>query len=265
MRISEFWSHRVFVLALVGSLSATAAWGFDRRSAEVSGSSPWDVFRFGFSAYQKGEKDEAVEAYRYAAEQGHHGALWKLGRMYAEGDGVGRNDYQAYRFFEQIVNSGAENGSPDESYVSDALFYLAGYVKSGIAGSPVRANPDLSRDLYMRGATLYGDSRAQFEIGRSYLEGNAGKLAANVQQAARWMRLAAAKGHAGAQAMLGDILFQSGNSVRGLAMMTAALQRATVADRQWIQRMQENAFALSAESERRTAIALADNLLKDGR
>src|SRR5690606_23681418 len=49
--------------------------------------SPWAVFRLGFSAYQSGHKEQAVEAYRYAADNGQLGARWKLARMYAEGDG----------------------------------------------------------------------------------------------------------------------------------------------------------------------------------
>ena len=36
------------------------------------------MFRFGFSAYKNGHKDQAVEAYRYAAENGQLGATWSL-------------------------------------------------------------------------------------------------------------------------------------------------------------------------------------------
>ena len=70
---------------------------------------------------------------------------------------------------------------------------------------------------------------------------------ANVQQAARWLQLAAEKGHAGAQATLGNLLFQSGRAVRGLAMMTAALHRAPASEQGWIRQMQEEAFALADE------------------
>lgn len=264
MRISDALIRPLTALAFCGCFAAPAAHAFDSNQARANNSSPWAVFRFGFDAYKKGDKDEAAEAYRYAAEKGHRGALWKLGRMYAEGDGVARDDYQAYRFFEQVVTSGAENPGPDESYISDALVNLAAYLKTGIDGTPVKRNPQAAHDLYMRAATLYGDSRAQFEIGRMYLEAGGERSANQVKQAARWLRLAAGKGHAGAQAMLGDLLFQSGNTVRGLAMMTAALQRATPSDRTWIARLQENAFGLAGEADRRTAIVLAEDIIKNG-
>lgn len=238
-----------------------AAQAFDREAALKEERSPWAVFQFGFTAYKKGDKNEAIEAYRYAAEKGHTGAMWKLGRMYAEGDGVSRDDYQAYRFFEQMVSNGTDIGSPDESYLVDALLELAAYIRRGIPDSPVAADPALAQDLYMRAATLYGDPRAQFEIGRMLMEESGGDVH-RLQQAGRWLRLAAEKGHAGAQAMLGNLLFQSGNSVRGLAMMTAALERSQPSDRGWISKLQEEAFAVAPEEDRRTAAALAADLLK---
>lgn len=225
--------------------------------------SPWAVFRFGFSAYQSGQKEQAVEAYRYAADNGQLGARWKLARMYAEGDGVARNDYEAFRFFQEIAAQEVEPGSPDESYVSDALVALAGYARTGIPGTPIHANPAAAQDYYMRAAANYRNPNAQFEIGKMFLKGEGG-VKASVQQAGRWLQLAAEKGHTGAQATLGNLLFQGGRAVQGLAMMTAALERAQPNDRQWIRSMQEEAFALAGEADRRTAIALAQDMLAKG-
>ena len=96
-----------------------------------------------------------------------------------------------------------------------------------------------------------------------FLKGEGG-VKASVRQAGRWFQLAAEKGHAGAQATLGNLLFQSGKVVRGLAMMTAALERASPADQPWIRGMQEEAFSLAGEADRRTAIALAQDILGKG-
>jgi hypothetical protein len=229
---------------------------------QEKGSSPWDVFRFGFDAYKQGHKQEAVEAYRYAADKGQLGARWKLARMYAEGDGVQRNDYEAFKAFSLIVQQDVEPGSPEESYVSDALVALAGYVRSGIPGTPVQPNPAAAQDYYMRAAATYRNPAAQYEIGRMFLRGEGVKV--SVKQAGRWFQLAAEKGHSGAQATLGDLLFQSGKVVRGLAMMTAALERASPSDQIWIRSLQEEAFSLAGESDRRTAIALAEDMLRSG-
>lgn len=236
---------------------------FDDKTGVKPQSSPWAVFQFGFSAYKSGHKDQAVEAYKYAAEKGQIGATWKLARMYAEGDGVTQNDYEAYKFFSEIVDQDVELGSPEESYVSDALVALGDYLKSGIPGSPVSADPVAAQEYFMRAAATYRNPNAQYEMGKMFLNGEGG-VKASAKQAGRWLQLAAEKGHAGAQATLGNLLFHSGKVVRGLAMMTAALERAAPVDQPWIRGMQEEAFALAPEADRRTAIALADDMLTKG-
>ncbi|RWE71787.1 tetratricopeptide repeat protein [Mesorhizobium sp.] len=270
MRTSEVLRSSVFLalvaLATLGAVGQAMAFDdkvFDDKTGVKPQSSPWAVFQFGFSAYKSGHKDQAVEAYKYAAENGQIGATWKLARMYAEGDGVTRDDYAAFKFFSEIVDQDVEPGSPEESYVSDALVALGDYLRKGIPGTPVEENEVAAQEYYMRAAANYRNPNAQFEIGRMFLKGEGG-VKASVKQAGRWLQLAAEKGHAGAQATLGNLLFQSGKIVRGLAMMTAALQRAPAADQPWIRSMQEEAFAAAGEADRRTAISLADDILTKG-
>jgi uncharacterized protein len=267
MRISEL-ARLAALSTVVAASSLGAASGayafddkvFDDKTSTEKNSNPWTVFRFGFSAYKSGHKDQAVEAYRYAAENGQLGATWKLARMYAEGDGVTRDDYEAFKFFSEIAQQDVEPGSPEESYVSDALVALGAYMKSGIPGSPVEPNAVAAQEYYTRAAANYRNANAQFELGKMLLTGEGGART-SVRQAARWLQLAAEKGHAGAQATLGNLLFQSGKVVRGLAMMTAALERAAPSDQPWIRGMQEEAFSLAPEADRRTAIALSQDIL----
>ncbi len=236
---------------------------FDDKTGVKPQSSPWAVFQFGFSAYKNGHKEQAVEAYKYAAENGQIGATWKLARMYAEGDGVTQDDYEAFKFFSEIADQDVEPGSPEESYVSDALVALGNYMKTGIPGTPVGANEVQAQEYYMRAAANYRNPDAQYEMGKMFLNGEGG-VKASIKQAGRWLQLAAEKGHAGAQATLGNLLFQSGKLVRGLTMMTVALARAAPGDRPWIRGMQEEAFAVAPEADRRTAISLADDILTKG-
>ena len=271
MRISELVRFAAFstIVAASSLVAAGAAYAFDDKvfddkTAAEKNSNPWMVFRFGFSAYKSGHKDQAVEAYRYAAENGQLGATWKLARMYAEGDGVARDDYEAFKFFNEIAQQDVEPGSPEESYVSDALVALGAYMKSGIPGTPVEPNAIAAQEYYTRAAANYRNANAQFELGKMLLAGDGG-VRTSIRQAARWLQLAAEKGHAGAQATLGNLLFQSGKVVRGLAMMTAALERAAPNDQPWIRDMQEEAFSLAPEADRRTAIALAQDILSQGR
>ncbi|WP_434723094.1 tetratricopeptide repeat protein [Mesorhizobium sp. RIZ17] len=270
MRTSEvlrsFVLPALVAVATLGAIGQAMAFDdkvFDDKTGVKPQSSPWAVFQFGFSAYKSGHKEQAVEAYKYAAENGQIGATWKLARMYAEGDGVTRDDYAAFKFFSEIVDQDVEPGSPEESYVSDALVALGDYLRKGIPGTPVEENDVAAQEYYMRAAANYRNPNAQFEIGQMFLKGEGG-VKASVKQAGRWLQLAAEKGHAGAQATLGNLLFQSGKVVRGLAMMTAALQRAPAADQPWIRNMQEEAFAAAGEADRRTAISLADDILTKG-
>lgn len=223
---------------------------------------PFISFRSGISAYKSGHTREAVESLRYAAELGHTGAKWKLARMYAEGDGVAENDLEAYQFFLKIVEDGVAPGSQNESYVSDALVALGNYTRTGIAGTPVNANPARARSLYTQAATTFANPEAQYQLGRMLLEEGGDKRSR--QQAARWFKLAAEKGNPAAQAMFGNILFQRGKTVPGLAMMTAAMEHASAEEQAWIRPLQEHAFALCGEAERRTAISLVADIMANG-
>lgn len=255
-----------FVIVLGATLGLAGLAGpanaFDPNSGVTSESGPFALFKFGFSAYKKGQKDEAVEAYKYAAEKGHRGARWALANMYAYGDGVAENDYEAFKIYDEIARQGVEPGSPDTGYFVNAILSLANYYQSGIPGSPIKADTGAARQLYFQAASAFGIPEAQYRLGRLILEGNGG--ASNHQQAKKWLNRARINGHASASAVLGNLIFQEGESVRGLAFMTAALERAEPADKSWIRSLQEQAFALAGEADRRTAIALAQDMLVKG-
>lgn len=257
MRISELSK-----ITLVATVLTVSTGGFVAsalaQDATTPRKSPWEVFKFGYSAYKSGHKEQAIKAYRDASEQGNVGATWKLGRMYADGDGVPEDDYEAYKYFSEIVQQDVEPGSEDERYVANALAELGRYAEDGIPGTEVVADEAMALEYYQRAAN-YGSPIGQFEVGKMYLkQAGPGKIS---RQAGRWLKLAAAKGHEGARALLGNILFQSGKVVDGLAMMTTALERAAPGDKGWIQQMQEEAFAVTDESSRREAIEMSGEML----
>ena len=49
---------------------------------------PVEAFRSGAASLKAGQNDKALSSLQYAADQGHALAQWKLGRMYAAGEGV---------------------------------------------------------------------------------------------------------------------------------------------------------------------------------
>ena len=257
-------------LALASMLAcglAPSAYALDPAVQVDLNAGPLELFSFGFKAYQRGQKLEAFEALRYAADKGHPGARWKLGKMYAEGDGVPENDYEAYKIFEEIVRDQDEDAGSyaNAPYVASAVVALAGYLRRGIPGSPVAADLPRARQFYFHAASFFGSAQAQFELGRMTLDGTGGR--ANPRQAARWLKLSAEKGNIGAQALLGYLLFDGqkiqlpAQPVRGLAMLTMAMTQATPKDQEWIRPMQEEAFSLASENDRRTALAYADQQL----
>src|SRR3954471_7267132 len=135
---------RVLLVGLsLAAAAGSSAFAFDIKSGVTKESGPFDLFKFGFKAYKNGQKEEAVEAYKYAAEKGHTGSRWALANMYADGDGVAQDDFEAFKIYSEIAQQGVEPGSEDTGFFVNALLSLASYYKHGIAGSPVRI--DLSQ------------------------------------------------------------------------------------------------------------------------
>ena len=62
-----------------------------------------EALRVGEEDLRAGKMEASVAALTYAAESGQVIARWKLGQMYARGDGVPRDDSKAYHYFNQLV------------------------------------------------------------------------------------------------------------------------------------------------------------------
>lgn len=225
--------------------------------------SAFQAFRTGTQAYLAGEKQKAVKELGYAADHGHALATWKLGRMYAEGDGVKQNDLKAFHYFSKLASDNADVSpySPQARFVSNAFVAVGSYYQSGIPNSNVKPDIERARDMYSYAAYYFGDPDAQYRLARLYL---AGKGEFNdPRQCARWLSLAANKGHHQAQALLGHMLFtgQAGLPhlpARGLAWLTLAREGATGAEDGWIIEYYDQAYAHANEQERGLAHTYAE-------
>jgi TPR repeat protein len=261
MLTSEFRPFRLMLMGLsVACFAAIAcpAGAFDIKSGVTKESGPFDLFKFGFKAYKNGQKEEAVEAYKYAAEKGHTGSRWALANMYADGDGVTQNDFEAFKIYSEIAQQGVEPGSEDTGFFVNALLSLANYYKHGIPGSPVKTDLSQARQLYFQVASTFGVPEAQFQLAQMMLAGEGGGTSA--QQAKKWLNQARKSGHPGAMAVFGNILFQEGQAANGLALMTAALDRCKPKDCSWMESLQEQAFSVATENDRRTAISMSHKI-----
>lgn len=245
-------------LSLTGGFAASRAHAFDPASGLTKESGPFDLFKFGFTSYKEGRKDDAVEAYRYAAEKGHTGSRWALANMYAAGDGVAEDDLQAFKIYSDIASQGVEPGSEDTGFFANALIALAGYYRRGIPDSPVTIDLGQARQLYFQAASTFGVPEAQFELGRMMLSGEGGST--NVHQAKKWLNRARKNGHSGAMGLFGNVIFQEGQTARGLALMTSALENCAPKYCAWLQEMQEQSFSLASEKDRRAAVTMTQQM-----
>ncbi|HEY4404036.1 MAG TPA: tetratricopeptide repeat protein [Xanthobacteraceae bacterium] len=228
---------------------------------------PFEAFRSGTQALRAGNTAQAVNELEYAADQGMPAAQWKLGRMYADGDGVQKNTQRAFEYFSRLTRAHGDDapGTAQARFVANAFVSLGQFYLEGIPNS-VKPDPDRAREMYWYAASYFADPDAQYNLGRLYLDRNTG--ARDPRQAAKWLGLAAKKGQYQAQALLGAMLFKGDDLSRqaalGLFWLTLAKDRAGP-DETWITETYSSAVAHATEGERTMAYKYLENWLKGRR
>ena len=205
----------------------------------------------------------SLSALQNAAEGGHPVAQWKLGRMYADGDGVVQDDLRAFEYFRRIADTHAEDSpsAPQAAIVANALVALGRYYLSGIPNSSIKADPERAREMFSHAASYFGNADAQYDLARLYLK-NAGTSRDDFRYGARWLGLAAQKGQHQAQALLGQMLFNGDRlpqqRARGLMWLTLARDSAP-ADETWIRDSYNMAIAKASEDDRAMALQMLEH------
>ena len=225
--------RRRFAFAVVGTLTfgLAPAFAFDGSTSntpeKIPGNftNPQQALRVGVDDLKAGDAAGSLPALTYAAESGQAIARWKLGEMYADGDGVPRDDVKAYHYFNQMVEDYDED-EPDRrnlSAISNAFVAVGVYCLNGIPDSDVRADPRRAHELFQYAATIFGDPNAQYNLAHMYRVG-AGGVAKDSVAAVHWLAVAAEKGHAPSEALLGHMLF-TGDGVPASASAWADVAR----------------------------------------
>ncbi len=202
---------------------------------------------------------------QYAAEQGNPVAQWKLGHMYAKGEGVPRCDLRAFEYFTRIANGHADDypDTPQAPFVASAFVALGQYYLDGIANSDVKPNLDRARQMFAYAASYFGNADAQYHLARIYLDGLG--VDRDPKLAARWLGLAAKKGQVQAQAVLGYMLFKGDavprQAARGLMWLTLARDGAGSEDK-WIAELYDTAFKQANDDDRALALSYLERWLK---
>ena len=234
-----------------------------QKSVPKSFTSGQEALRVGEEDLRAGNIEASVAALTYAAESGQAIARWKLGEMYANGQGVPRDNSRAYHYFNQLVEDYDED-QPDRqdlSAISDAFVAVGVYCLNGIPNSDVRPEPRRAHELFQYAATTFADPNAQYNLAHMYMIG-AGGLAKDRTAAIRWLALAAKAGHPPSQALLGHMLFV-GNVVldhraRGLMWLELAKDGSLDPKGQWIQDLYQRDFREASDSERLAAASMRD-------
>jgi TPR repeat protein len=241
MRISE----RTIVALMMGTaLLAAPALAFDCVPASVQPAP--SITSKNPPASVSESAASSLSALQNAAEDGDPIAQWKLGRMYAEGNGVAQNDLLAFDYFSRIANAHSKDSpsAPQAQIVANAFVALGRYYLTGIPNSKITSDTDIAggrpgadphparhpwclhrgcrtgralavfpvprperaREMFSYAASYFGNADAQYDLARLYLK-NAGTSRDDFRYGARWLGLAAQKGQYQAQALLGQMLF----------------------------------------------------------
>jgi uncharacterized protein len=194
---------------------------------------PRAALRSGMENYRKGDVANSIVALKYAADGGEQLAQWKLGRMYAKGDGVKKNDLAAYQYFARIIRDFQEDQlRPGErSVVASAFVAVGAYSRTGIPKTGVRRDLQRALHLFHYASTAFGDADAQYNLARMYLDGAGTER--NPRRAVPWLRYAARKNHVEAMAVLGNLLYVGDTGVprrRSVGLMYLTLASELAAD-----------------------------------
>jgi hypothetical protein len=211
----------------------------------------------------------SLTALQYAAEGGHPIAQWKLGRMYADGNGVAQDDVRAFKYFSRIASAHAEDSpsAPQSAIVANAFVALGRYYLNGIPNSDIKSDPERAREMFSYAASYFGSADAQYDLARLYLK-TPDASRDDFTYGARWLGLAAQKGQHQAQALLGQMLFNGDRlprqAARGLMWLTLARDGAT-ADEVWIKENYNRAFAKASDDDRAMALQMLEHWVQGRR
>ncbi len=212
----------------------------------------------GYGAYKSGYFERAIPALEYAAAQGSLPAEFYLATIYADPYGGYTDHARAYRALRKITEDHRDIDPDDVKrapFVARAMTMLGNYLRDGIRS--IRLPPDRDQALayYQQAAVLFADREAQFELARLNLR--TGASDAELRSAKHFLSTLSQEGHAGAQALLADHLWQGRfmekDHARALALITMALETAASRDLIWIEEIHQNMFCNTQEPSRKKA------------
>lgn len=174
------------------------------------------------------ERGEITEAYTRLAERGSAGAMWRLGQLWEEGNGVAADLARARRWYEEAVELGLVAANLNRGLLDLQGLGGARDVTAGVAR--------------LTAAAEAGYAPAQLVLAKVHADDRFGVK--DAAQALHWAREAAAQDDAAGQVQLGDLVKQG-----------IGLERDELLAREWYQ--------LSAEQDYGDAMLMMGKSLID--
>lgn len=210
--------------------------------------------------------EELFAALEDAAAAGQPMALWRLGMMYENGEGVKKDRVKAFGYFSRIANDNANTPprSLEADIVAQSFVKVGDYYRDGLPDAGIPADSTHAHTLLLHAASYFGDADAQYRVGRLFFEDS--ELGGNPIQGARWLTLAARKGHPAAQATLGNILFNGDSGIdaqplEGLMWLNVAHRHAEgTLDQTAVDELLNRAMSVATPEMRSAALRAADSL-----
>ena len=148
------------------------------------------------AAYKHGDYNIALPGFKLMAEQGNAIAQYNVGLMFANGQGVPKDEQKALVWYRKS----ADQGNPDAQYNLGLMyFYGQGVQKDGQQAT-----------TWFRKSAAQGNANAQHNLGVLFDRGEG--VPKDAQQAVMWYRKAAEQGYADAQFNLGS-MYENGDGV----------------------------------------------------
>jgi exopolysaccharide production negative regulator len=250
------FSGTLAALAICGAAAGALAGG------GVKYASPQAAFEQGLGAYKSGYYEIAIPALEEAAAKGaelnRFFAEFYLARIYSDNSGALTDHAKAYVLFQKLVDENAD-ADPDDGrrapFVAKALTALAGYLRQGVRKINVKPDPEGAAKYLRLAATFFRDHDAQFELAKIYLSD--GSNDEDLKHAKHYLSVLSEEGHAGAQALLADLLWRGRyikkDERRALALITMAVENAPGHERLWIDDIYQNIFCGTSQGTRKQA------------
>lgn len=157
-------------------------------------------FRSGVEAYQRGNDVTALHEFWSLAHQGHVGAQFNLGVLYARGRGVAQDFSQAARWYRLAAERGHSLAQCNLGVLYEE-------------GTGVSQN-DAEASRWYRLAAEQGNAGGQNNLGRMYEEGRG--VPRDFREAGIWYQKAAVQGNSQAQANLARLSAGASEQRRGI-------------------------------------------------